>query len=214
MRIILAGATGLIGGSLVSKLGGQDVTLVGRRTTNLEAKQLVGAVDEWPALIGRGAYDVAINCLGTTIKVAGSQQAFAAVDRDAVIAVAKAAKEAGARQFLMVSSVGASASTSNFYLRTKGEAEEGVKALGFDRVDICRPGLLRGERGGASRPGERAMIALSPITDLLTPSVFDQYRSIAAYDVAKAIAALIGQAEPGVHIHHNRDMLREAARFG
>lgn len=214
MRIVLAGATGLIGGLLIDKLAGHDLTLIGRRKADSDVKQLVGSVEEWPALIAIGAYDVAISCLGTTIKAAGSQAAFAAVDRESVIAVANAAKDAGACHFLMVSSVGASASSSTFYLRTKGEAEEGAKAIGFKRVDIFRPGLLRGERGGPPRAGERVMMALSPFTDLLTPSVFDQYRSIAADDVAKAIAVLIDAKEAGVHVHHNREMLREAARFG
>ena len=162
---------------------------------------------DWPGFVAQSRCDVAICCLGTTIRVAGSQAAFAAVDRDAVVDFAKAAKEAGARQFLMVSSVGANASARNFYLKTKGEAEAGVRALGFDRVDIFRPGLLRGDRQGPKRPGEAIMMAISPITDLLTPHVFDQYRSIAAESVAGAIAACIGRPEGGIHVHENRDIL-------
>ncbi len=214
MRIVVAGASGLVGGAMLPHLADHDVTLIGRREIASQALQLVGPVGDWPSLVANGEYDAAISCLGTTIKVAGSQEAFSAVDRDAVVAFAGAARSAGARQFLMVSSVSASASASNFYLKTKGEAEAGVRALGFARVDICRPGLLRGQRGGAPRAGERLMIALSPFTDLLTPAVLDQYRSIAAEDVAKALAALVGREEPGVHVHHNRDMLREAARIG
>jgi uncharacterized protein YbjT (DUF2867 family) len=124
-----------------------------------------------------------------------------------VIGFAKAVRKAGARQFMMISSVGASAESRNFYLRTKGEAEAGVTALGFERVDIFRPGLLRGDRGGAPRFGERIGIALSPITDLLTPFVLDQYRSIAAADVAAATAQLVGAGEGGVFVHHNREIM-------
>ena len=210
MRIVMTGASGLVGGLLLPCLDGHTVTLVGRRkapNAAPEVEQRVGPVEHWPALVAQSAHDVAICCLGTTIRVAGSQPAFAAVDRDAVITFAKAAKASGARQFLMVTSVGANADARNFYLRTKGETEAGVASAGFERVDIFRPGLLRGNRQGARRPGEGIMMALSPITDLLTPHVFDQYRSIEAQSVATAIAACIGKSGNGVHFHENRSIL-------
>ena len=210
MRIVMTGASGLVGGLTLPKLRGHDLTLVGRHALPAvppSVTERVGAMAEWPGLVAQSPCDVAICGLGTTIRVAGSQDAFAAVDRDAVIDFAKAAKTAGARPFLMVSSVGASAAARNFYLKTKGEAEAGVKALGFDRVDIFRPGLLRGDRQGPKRPGEAIMMAISPITDLLTPHVFDQYRSIAAASVAGAITACLGKPEGGIHVHENRDIL-------
>lgn len=210
MRIVMAGASGLVGGLVLSRVAGHELTLVGRRDAPgapAGARQLAGPMERWPDLVRQAAHDVAICCLGTTIRVAGTQAAFAAVDRDAVIAFARSARDAGARQFLTVSSVGASAAARNFYLKTKGEAEAGVKAVGFDRTDIFRPGLLRGDRQGPRRPGEAIMMALSPITDLLTPHVFDQYRSIAAEHVAGAIAACIGRGGSGVHVHENRDIL-------
>jgi|CXWL01.1.fsa_nt_gi uncharacterized protein YbjT (DUF2867 family) len=210
MRIVMTGASGLVGGLLLPQLAGHQLTLVGRReVSNAPAgtEQLVGEMKNWTALVVKAKHDVAICCLGTTIRVAGSKAAFAAVDRDAVITFAEAAKAAGVRQFLMITSVGANADARNFYLKTKGEAEAGVAAVGFGRVDIFRPGLLRGNRQGASRPGEGIMMAISPITDLLTPHVFDQYRSIGADSVAGAIAACVGREEGGVHIHENRDIL-------
>lgn len=210
MRIIMAGASGLVGGLVLPHLQGHDLTLVGRHHVPAapeNATQRVGPIADWPMLVGQSAQDVAICCLGTTIRAAGSQGAFAAIDRDAVIAFAAAAKAAGTRQFLMVSSVGASPAARNFYLKTKGEAEAGATALGFDRLDIFRPGLLRGKRQGPRRPGEAIMMAISPLTDLLTPHVFDQYRSIAAASVAGAIAACVGKQEGGTHVHENREVL-------
>lgn len=210
MRIVMTGASGLVGGLLLPRLAGHQLTLIGRggvANTPAGTEQLVGEMKNWAALVVKAKHDVAICCLGTTIRVAGSKAAFAAVDRDAVIGFAQAAKAAGVRQFLMITSVSASASARNFYLKTKGEAEAGVTAVGFDRVDIFRPGLLRGSRTGPSRPGEAIMMALSPITDLLTPHVFDQYRSIAAESVARAIAACVGKDGGGAHIHENRDIL-------
>ena len=210
MRIVMTGASGLVGGLLLPRLAGHQLTLVARSgvaNAPAGAKQLLGELKNWAELVVRAKHDVAICCLGTTIRVAGSKAAFAAVDRDAVIAFAQAAKAAGVSQFLMITSVSASASARNFYLKTKGEAEAGVAAVGFGRVDIFRPGLLRGNRQGTSRPGEGFMMAISPITDLLTPHVFDQYRSIGADSVAGAIAACVGRDEGGVHIHENRDIL-------
>jgi uncharacterized protein YbjT (DUF2867 family) len=209
LNIILAGSTGLIGGILRNRLTGHDLTLIGRRANSAasaDSKQLIGDVADWPSLIAGVQADVAICTLGTTMAQAGSKAAFAAIDLDAVIAFAKAAYASGARQFMMVSSVGANPKAGNFYLATKGQAEEGVKAIGFERVDIFRPGLLRGDRGGATRPVERLMINLSPITNLLTPRVFDHYRAIEADDVAKAMAGRVGKTEPGLFVHHNRQM--------
>lgn len=205
----MAGSTGLIGGLLLKRLSGQDLTLIGRRTNAVapsSAKQLIGEVADWSGLIAKAKASIAICTLGTTIRVAGSKDAFAAIDRDAVIAFAKAAYAAGVRQFMMVSSVGANTKASNFYLATKGQAEEGVKAIGFARVDIFRPGLLRGERGGTFRPVERLMINLSPLTNLLTPRPFDHYRAIDADDVAGAMAGCAGKAGQGTFVHHNREM--------
>lgn len=190
MKIIVAGGTGLIGSLLLKRLSGHDLTLIGRRTNPdalSNAQQLIGDTADWPSLMADVKCDVAISTLGSTMAQAGSKAAFAAVDQDAVIAFAKAAKAGGARQFMMVSSVGANAKASNFYLATKGQAEDGVKAIAFDRFDIFRPGLLRGERSGTVRPVERLMISLSPITNLLTPPMFDHYRAIDADDVAGAM---------------------------
>ena len=209
MKIIMVGSSGLIGALLLKRLSGHELTLVGRRANPdapANAKQLIGDTADWPKLLADVKCDVAICTLGSTMAQAGSKAAFAAVDHGAVIAFAKAAKAGGARQFMMVSSVGANAKASNFYLATKGQAEDGVKATGFDRVDIFRPGLLRGERGGKTRPVERLMINLSPITNLLTPRVFDHYRAIDANDVAGAMATFVGQEGEGAFVHHNREM--------
>jgi uncharacterized protein YbjT (DUF2867 family) len=216
-KLLITGATGLVGGLLAKRLDPATVETVGRRedpALDPRVVQHVAAIEAWPDLVSHAKADVAICCLGTTLKQAGSQAAFAAVDRDAVIAFATAVRAAGATQFLMISSVGASATAASFYLKIKGETEAAVAGLRFERVDIFRPGLLRGSRGGERRAGERAAIALSPLTDLLTPRAFDKFRSIAADQVAAAMAAAIGNAAPGLFIHHNRDMLREAARIG
>lgn len=95
--------------------------------------------EQWGELVAAERPAIFISCLGATIRQAGSRAAFRAVDHDLVLAAARAAKKGSARQAIVVSSVGASAKAGNFYLRTKGETEDGLRALGFERLDILRP---------------------------------------------------------------------------
>lgn len=208
-RIILAGATGLIGSQVAPMLAeaGHELHIVGRRAISdlpLAIQQHVGDVGKWPAVIRQICAAIAISCLGTTMKQAGSQSAFRAVDFDLIVSFAEAARQGGAGQFVAVSSVGARTDSSNFYLKTKGESEQAVSALGFDRTDFLQPGLLRGDRAGPSRPGESIAALVSPLTDLLMVGALDRYRSISAEKVATAIAALVTQSAPGCFIHENR----------
>lgn len=214
MKVILAGATGLVGGlALENLLARRDVSLVKTLTRSpIDARAsnhrvAVAPKEAWPDLLARETADIGVCCLGTTIRSAGSKEEFAAVDQVAVCAFAQACHGAGARQFIMVSSVGADPESRNFYLRTKGKAESAVRDIGFDRLDILRPGLLVGRRTGPIRMGERLAIALSPITDALTPNVLSRYRSVPATIVADAVSQCAGSQGRGVFKHHNDDML-------
>ncbi len=208
-RIAMIGATGLIGGSLAPLLvaAGREVVLVGRRSAGVAgAREKIGPMADWPALIADESVDVAISTLGTTIRQAGSWKAFRAVDVDAVLGFAGAAKAAGAWQMLSVSSVGALHGARNRYLAMKGETEHGLGGLGFERLDIVRPGLLRGTRGGDRRLGERIGIAVSPLVNLLLRGSLDKFAAIDAETVAAAMAALIGASGSGRHVHFNRQL--------
>jgi uncharacterized protein YbjT (DUF2867 family) len=135
--------------------------------------------------------DEAFVALGTTIKVAGSQEAFRAVDYDAVVAIAKAAKAAGARRLGVVSAMGANARSKVFYSRVKGEMEEALSALGFETLVIARPSLLAGDRealGQPLRPGEK--IGLN-VTRWLGPLIPANYRAIDVKSVARALLAAV-----------------------
>ncbi|ATW04173.1 NAD(P)H-binding protein [Sphingorhabdus sp. YGSMI21] len=212
-KILIVGATGLIGGLLTRKLveQGRDKTLhlLLRRPYREDvgkAKIHVQLQENWPATIAKIKPDIVISCLGSTRKKAGSKEEFAAVDRDLVGAVAAAAKATGARQFIAISSTMADSSASSFYLKTKGEAEDLMRAQNFDRLDIIRPGLLRGERANDNRLGERLAIAASPVMDMLLHGKFRRFRSILASDVAEAILVLTGDKAPGAFIHENDDV--------
>jgi uncharacterized protein YbjT (DUF2867 family) len=209
--IVIAGGSGLVGGHLLDVLSGragQTVHALLRRPIADRPGVTQHSADpaQWPAAIAAIRPTTIISTLGTTIAQAGSQAAFRAIDYDLVIAIARAARNAEADHAIIVSSVGASASARNFYLRTKGETETAFAAMGFARLDILRPGLLLGNRSGPARPAERIGMALAPLTNLLTPRAFDRYRAVEAATVARAIAALIERSDPGQFIHHNREM--------
>ena len=214
-KILIVGATGLIGGLLTHKLveQGRDkgLHLLLRRPYREDvgkAKIHVQLQENWPATINKIKPDIVISCLGSTMKKSGTKEDFAAVDRDLVGAVAAAAKAAGAKQCISISSTMADSSASSFYLKTKGEAEDLLRAQSFDRLDIIRPGLLRGERTNENRLAESLAIAASPVMDLLLHGKFRRYRSILASDVADAIVALMAEKEPGEFIHHNDSVWR------
>ena len=207
MRVAMIGATGLIGRALAPRLAAaHDLLLIGRRPAGVAgAEERIGAMSEWPALLAGETIDVAISTLGTTWKQAGSWEAFRAVDVEAVLGFARAA---GASQFVSVSTVGAAAGTRNQYLALKGEVEHNLDAIGFDRLDLIRPGLLRGDRGGDRRIAERIAIAISPLANLLLRGPLDRFAAIDADRVAAAMVALVGEAGDGRHIHFNRDLRR------
>ncbi len=211
MKSLIVGGSGLVGGQVLSSAP-FAIHVLGRKAHSaLPAQHEEHVVDPvaWPEIIFREKPAVVINCLGTTIKKAGSKDAFSAVDYSLVVAVAEAAKQAGAVQMISVSSVGAYAGSANFYLSIKGRAEDRMRALNFARLDILRPGLLRGQRS-EHRAGEALAQMVAPLTDSLTPSRWSRYRSITAEDVATAIVNLTARDGAGQFIHEN-DAIRALA---
>ncbi len=203
-RILLAGGTGLVGGELVRLLLTESPRpalhlLVRRKPAGADARVKWRVMDfaNLPAL---PAADEAYCCLGTTIKQAGSQAAFRAVDFDAVLAFAHAARAAGAKRFAVVSALGANPRSATFYNRVKGEMEAAVSALGFDSLVIARPSLLAGERKALGQPrrlGEQWALRLSaPFAGLMPKSV----RPIQARVVAQDMVTALREARPGVRI--------------
>jgi len=200
---LVAGASGLVGGLLLDALlespQYREVCSLGRRPVSKQHPRLTQRTVDFARLEGEPlpAADDAFCCLGTTIKKAGSQEAFRAVDHDAVLAFGKAARKAGARRFLVVTALGADPRSRVFYNRVKGEAEEALKAVGFETLVILRPSLLLGDRA-ESRPGERAAIVVSKaLGPLLRPF---GGRPIEAHTVARAMLALARDTPAGVRV--------------
>lgn len=207
-HVLLAGGTGLVGTHLTRLLSARDdvaLTSLVRtpRSSGERAIEFEALVADPLGATGPDRVDVGISCLGTTIRKAGSQTAFRRVDQDYVLAVARAALGKGARQFILVSSVGAGG--SGFYLRVKGEVEEALKSLGFARLDIIRPGLILGERQ-ERRPVEKLAQQVAPLFNPVLVGGLRRYASVSADAVAAAIASLIGRTEPGCHIHQSPEL--------
>ena len=219
VRIALVGATGLIGSEVMKlAVGRQDLRLVAvaRRESPLpqgaRMEMFVAEPAKWGEVFEAVQPTALICALGTTWRKAGrDEEAFRAVDHDLVLETARAAKEAGVERLIAVSSTGADAMSKNRYLRTKGEVERELGRMRFKRLDILRPGLLKGHRIGDLRPLERIGSALSPLADLAMQGRYRQYRSIRAELVAKAAMALALRRAGGRFVHDNDALLRAAA---
>lgn len=207
----MIGATGLVGRNAWPLLEGRHELLVLGRRPSGASREKLGGMEQWPELLAGERIDVAVSALGTTRKRAGTWEKFADVDRAAVLDFAGAARAAGARHVLAVSSSGADPASRNPYLRLKGEVEQALAALGFERVDILRPGLLLGERPNDPRLVERIGILLDPLSRRFLRGRLDRFAGIDAALVARAMAVLVEREGPGLFRHHNREIRALAA---
>jgi uncharacterized protein YbjT (DUF2867 family) len=171
-----------------------SVHSLGRRAPGVAHPKLTSHVVDFAALPLLPPLDEVYLALGTTIKAAGSQAAFRAVDFDANLAVASAALAAGARRAGLVSAMGANAKSRIFYNRVKGELEEALARLSFDGLVIARPSLLVGDREALGQPKRPAEKMTTVVSKLLGPLVPANYRPIAASDVAFALLARVPAA--------------------
>lgn len=204
---VLAGATGLVGDALIRLLTRREyarVTVLGRQPPALQSAKIKFVATDFSNLDALSA-DLAVDdvfcCLGTTLQKAGSPAAFERVDYHMVVDLARAAKKAGARKFLVVSAAGASLKSPAFYPRVKARMEQAVGESGFEAVHILRPSLLLGPRR-ESRPAERLFQLLSPLYSPLMRGPLRKYRPVGADVVAAAMVQLAREPATGVHIHH------------
>jgi len=214
---LIAGATGLVGGHCLALLLDEPaygrVIAVGRRALALQHPKLVHHVIDFDRLGAAGtefpAADDVFCCLGTTMKRAGTQSAFRQVDFVYVVGLASQALQHGAKQFLLVSALGASPKSPLFYNQVKGEAEEAVTRLPFEGRYMIRPSLLAGDRP-EHRPAERFGLAVASGVSLALVGPLRKYRPILAATVAKAMVRVAVTAPGGVRIYES-DELEELA---
>jgi uncharacterized protein YbjT (DUF2867 family) len=220
-RIALVGASGLVGMSLIRLAVERTdirVIAIARREIPLpkgaRMEVLVADPENWADAIAAANAKVLVSALGTTWKKAGKDEAaFRAVDQELVLACGRAAKAANMRQMIAVSSVGADTSGKNFYLKVKGETEQQLGKLGIPRLDVLRPGLLRGPREEL-RPAERLGMIASPLIDLLLHGQYRKYRSIKATTMAQAIVGLTREKATGRFVFEHDAILRAARKAG
>jgi uncharacterized protein YbjT (DUF2867 family) len=210
-RVLLAGASGLVGRALTQHALGEGAAaqlhLLVRSPLSLPGSdaRVQQHVVRYSALPALPAADWALCALGTTIKQVESQEAFRAVDMDAVLAFAQAALAAGVRRFGVVSALGADASSRVFYNRVKGEMEAAVAALPFERVVIAQPSLLAGDRDALGQPRRTAerltlLVTGGALARLLPASV----RPIQAVTVARALWRAMADESLGAGVHRLR----------
>ncbi len=197
---LLAGATGLVGRELLRLWAGPGTLHLLLRRPMAVPPHAAAQVVDFGALPALPPAAWAFCALGTTIRTAGSQAAFRAVDFDAVLAFARAARAAGVKRFGTVSALGANARSANFYSRVKGEAEAALRELGFETLVLARPSLLAGDReslGQPARPGEKIALALTrPLAGLIPAA----WRPIEAATVARALLRTVAEGAPGERV--------------
>ncbi len=211
---LVAGASGLVGGHLLDLLledqGYAAVTVLVRRELPRAHRRLAQHLVDYDRLdrtLPRA--DDVFCCLGTTMKRAGSADAFRKVDFTYVERLARLAWQHRARQFLLVTALSADQRSRVFYSRVKGEVEEAVRKVPFDAVHIFRPSLLLGHRR-ESRPAERLAMLAGGALGFLLVGPLARYRPIPARTVAAAMMRVAKEAARGVHVYQS-DRIRALA---
>lgn len=205
---LLAGATGLVGRAALQQLLQTPeyarVTVLSRRPLDHEEGKLVSVLTDFNKLGELGdalAVDDVYCALGTTIKKAGSRAAFERVDYHMVVELARAARKAGARRFIVISAAGSSERSLAFYSRVKARMEKAVAELGYESVQILQPSLLLGARE-EFRPAERIGQLLAPLIRPLMKGPLAPYQPVHADEVAEAMLQVGLNGAAGVHRHH------------
>lgn len=197
-KVLLAGATGLVGGLILHALLADqtvsEVHALSRRPLSVYHPKLQVQIVDFRSLPVLPQVDEVYLALGTTIKVAGSQAAFRAVDLEANLMVAQAAYLAGARRVGLVSAAAANSTSSMFYNRVKGELEDALKAMSLTALVIAQPSLLLDYRDGLQQPTRIGELIAIPIAKLLAPILPGTYRPVSAGAVAHSLVKTVPTA--------------------
>jgi uncharacterized protein YbjT (DUF2867 family) len=209
---LVAGGSGLVGSQLLRVLAAAPdyvrVLAISRRPLSFDQPRIANRVTRFEALeqeLRNVRCDDAYCCLGTTLRAAGSEAAFRAVDHDLVLAFARLARQAGAQRLVVVSAAGADPAARYHYLRVKGETENALEALQFPALEILQPALLLGSRR-EWRPLESVGRLLAPLVNPLLHGRLAAWRAIDAAKVAAAMLMVARRNRRGVHRYSVRDI--------
>jgi uncharacterized protein YbjT (DUF2867 family) len=208
---IVAGSTGLIGNQLLQLL------LASHRYTQVKAVTRTDLAFQHPKLVQvRVDYsrledfkdelkaDDVFCCLGTTMAKARSEERFREVDYAYPVALARVTLAQHAKQFIMISALGADKQSSIYYSRVKGELEDAISGFDFEAIHMFRPSLLLGPRT-EYRPAEEAAKFFYRVFWFLLP---DRYKAIRSSKVAKAMFHYAVLQHKGIFIHESRELQR------
>ncbi len=205
MKVLLLGATGLVGNECLQLLLAEkrisEIRVFSRSPisqTDNKITSVVAPFDEMKNHSSFFAVDAMLCALGTTIKQAGSQDAFRVVDYEYPLSAAQIGKQNGVKHFLLVSALGANAHSTVFYNRIKGETENAIINLSFEQTTIIRPSLLLGNRK-EFRLGEK-------IAQFFTPFIPKKYKPVQASSVAQALVKELFMERSGAHIIESCDI--------
>lgn len=211
---LLLGGSGLVGRFCLNALLAEPlytsvISISRRELPHADHPRLVQQIIEFDSLdsVALPSIDDVFCALGTTIRKAGSQEAFRRVDVEYPLAAARHALKFGARQFVLVSSVGADPKSKNFYLRTKGQLEQALAALPFQAVHIFRPSLLLGKRTEL-RAGESFAIQAARIFQSLCVGPLRRYRPISAMKVGETMVTAAKLGGHGSRIYEYGEIVR------
>lgn len=208
---LIAGYTGLVGRHLLDLLlaskNYNKIIALGRRELPIKDDRLVFQIADFDNISLDTKIDDVFCCLGTTMKKAGSREKFRLVDFQYPLNLAIAAKNHGATTFVLVTANGANTKSAFFYNRVKGDVEEAIKRLNFEKYDIVRPSLLLGKRK-ESRLLEDVGQTLTRALGFIFVGPLKNVRGIESVKVARAMASVANDGKAGQHIHQSRDLQR------
>ena len=209
---IIAGSTGLVGNNILNQLceDNHNVIAISRKPiSGLRPKATELVIDFESFLIDGSlpACNHVFLCLGTTMKIAGNKNNFRRVDFDYSLDIAKKAFESGATKLTLISSGGADSSSKSFYLRVKGELEDSIIDIGFESVNIFRPGFLTGAGGRKRALSEKIFMQLAKFLDLVFIGSARKYRSINAEVLARKMVSTL-KSKPGVNYYYYDDFIK------
>ncbi len=215
---LVFGGTGLIGNMLVEELVDsetyREVKIFVRQPTGVSEQKVTEIVTDFESIESISAEmtgDDIFICLGTTIKKARSVTNMAKIDRDLPMKIASIARDKGIKRIAVVSSVGASIAAKNYYLRIKGELEQGILGMKFENIAIVRPSMLLGERK-EKRTGEVVgKVVMKAFKPVLTGKL-RKYRAIHSSDVARAMLVIL-QKNPVKEIYESDELQKLADSY-
>lgn len=208
MKLLLLGASGLVGSHVLQRALADEriseVVAPSRRAMMVHPKLTAPVVDfdQLPADAPWWQADAVICALGTTMKQAGSREAFRRVDHDYPLAIARLARQQGTPTYVLNSATGADAASRFFYNRVKGELEQELAGCGFASLTLVRPGLISGPRN-EFRAGERAAEC---VLKTLGPLLPRGWRVNPADNIARALLEAAIEARAGVHIVRSAEL--------